>query len=195
MQSIFVSSTFKDMQGERDTLHRLVMPRLREMARKYTDTVQFVDLRWGISTTDMDSDEGAGKILEVCLEEIRQCRPYMIVLLGQRYGWMPSPALLQGTAAEKDFPLESYEMSVTELEIRYGVYLASGQLERCIFCLRDDLPLEQMSEEMRGIYQAGDAADADRMRQLRERICNTTLFSISTSGHLLKPYFLHSSRV
>ena len=32
VQSFFVSSTFKDMQGERDALHRTVMPRLREQA-------------------------------------------------------------------------------------------------------------------------------------------------------------------
>ena len=86
MQAMFVSSTFKDMQGERDALHRLVMPNLREKAKEYAQNVQFVDLRWGISTADCDSDDGAGKILEVCLDEIRQCKPYMIVLLGQRYG-------------------------------------------------------------------------------------------------------------
>ncbi len=33
MQSVFVSNTFKDMQGERDALHRIVMPRLQAQAR------------------------------------------------------------------------------------------------------------------------------------------------------------------
>ena len=173
MQAMFVSSTFKDMQGERDALHRLVMPSLREKAKEYAQGVQFVDLRWGISTADCDSEDGAGKILEVCLDEIRQCKPYMIVLLGQRYGWMPSPALLESTASEKDFALDNFEMSVTELEIRYGMYMAAGQLDRCIFCLRDDIPEEILPEHLRQVYLADSQEDRKRMENLRRRICDT----------------------
>ena len=73
MQSFFVSSTFKDMQGERDALHRTVMPRLREQAAKNGENIQFVDLRWGISTADMDSKESTSKILSVCLQEVKNC--------------------------------------------------------------------------------------------------------------------------
>jgi hypothetical protein len=70
MQSFFVSSTFRDMQAERDALHRIVMPRLREEARQYGEAVQFVDLRWGISTgasqipaptTTMDNRKNNGR--------------------------------------------------------------------------------------------------------------------------------------
>lgn len=43
--SFFVSSTFKDMQGERDALHRVVIPELREFARGYGRSVDFIDLR------------------------------------------------------------------------------------------------------------------------------------------------------
>jgi len=174
MQSFFVSSTFKDMQGERDALHRLVMPQLRDMAAEYGESIQFVDLRWGISTTDLDSDAGARKILGVCLNEIRQCKPYMIVLLGERYGWMPSPELLRGAAEEMDFPAESYEMSVTELEIQYGIYLAQNRLDHCIFCLRDPVPSEGLSEELRNIYLPGSEADSRRMEKLKEKILKTS---------------------
>ena len=45
LQSFFVSSTFIDMQGERDALHQIVLPRLREKASKYGNSVQFIDLR------------------------------------------------------------------------------------------------------------------------------------------------------
>ena len=159
MQSFFVSSTFKDMQGERDALHRLVMPRLRDRAHACGESVQFVDLRWGISTTDLDSEAGAGKILGVCLDEIRQCQPYMIVLLGERYGWMPPPALLEQAAAGASFPAPAREMSVTELEIQYGLWLAAGQLDRCIFCLREPVPAEPLSDAMRAVYLPGSEDD------------------------------------
>lgn len=170
MQSFFVSSTFKDMQGERDALHRVVIPRLREKAADYGESIQFVDLRWGIPTTDMDSDASAGKILGVCLDEIRQCNPYMIVLLGERYGWMPSPELLKNAANEMDFSMESYEMSVTELEIQYGIWLAKGQLDHCIFCMREPVPVQRLTEDVRRIYQPGSQEDRIRMQQLKEKI-------------------------
>lgn len=171
MQSFFVSSTFKDMQGERDVMHRLVMPKLRERAREYGENIQFVDLRWGIPTSDMDSDASAGKILSVCLDEIRQCKPYMIILLGERYGWMPSPQLLQNAAEDMNFSLDNYEMSVTELEIRYGMLQARDQLNHCIFCLRDPVPGEGLDEEQRSVYKSESGEDQRRMRLLKEKIC------------------------
>lgn len=76
--SFFVSSTFKDMQGERDALHRVVMPRLYEYAREYGRAVEFIDLRWGISTDDLEAEEGSGKILSVCLDEIEYCSPLKV---------------------------------------------------------------------------------------------------------------------
>ena len=161
------------MQGERDALHRFVMPKLRDIAAQYAESVQFVDLRWGISTVDMDSDEGASKILSVCLDEIRQCKPYMIILLGQRYGWIPSPELLTDAAASASYLLSDNDISVTELEIRYGMYLAQDKLERCIFCLRDDIPEEHLTEEQRQTYLADSDLCSQRMTALRNRIQNT----------------------
>ena len=170
MQSFFVSSTFRDMQAERDALHRLVMPRLREKAKTCGESVQFVDLRWGISTSDMDTDAGAEKILSVCLDEIRKCRPYMIVLLGERYGWMPPPEMICGAARSRDFTPETGEMSVTELEIRYGLYLAQGQLDRLIFCFRDPIDPTGLTPAQQAVYLPSEDADRARMTALREKI-------------------------
>lgn len=173
MQSFFVSSTFRDMQAERDALHRLVMPRLREKAKTCGESVQFVDLRWGISTSDMDTDAGAKKILSVCLDEIRKCRPYMIVLLGERYGWMPPPEMISGAARSMDFSPETGSMSVTELEIRYGLYLAQGQLDRLIFCFRDPIDPTGLTPSQQAVYLPAEDADRARMTALREKIAAT----------------------
>ncbi len=173
MESFFVSSTFKDMQGERDVLHRLVMPRLREEARSYGEGVQLVDLRWGISTTELDNEAGAGRILQVCLDEIRQCEPYMVVLLGQRYGWMPPVELLTQSAREAQYLLEPQQISVTELEIRYGMWLAQGKLDRCVFCLREPIGQEHLPPEQRKVYLADSPEDQQRMDLLRQRILQT----------------------
>ncbi len=95
MKSIFVSSTFKDMQSERDLLHRLVIPVVNDFAKKnYGNNVRLTDLRWGITTDDNEkNDVKEKKILDICFDEIDESKPYIIVLIGQRYGWIPDAQL------------------------------------------------------------------------------------------------------
>jgi hypothetical protein len=45
--SIFISSTFADMQAERDHLKTFVFPRIEEELRKKRIALEIVDLRWG----------------------------------------------------------------------------------------------------------------------------------------------------
>ena len=170
MQSFFVSSTFKDMQVERDALHRTVMPRLREQAAKNGDNIQFVDLRWGISTADLDNKDSTSKILSVCLQEVQNCKPYMIVLLGERYGWIPPADQIREAGSLVNFSLEDPDISVTELEIRFGMYLAKDQLDRCIFCLREPMDASRLTEEQKALYLPTNDDDARRMAALREKI-------------------------
>ena len=70
MKNIFISSTFIDMQAERDLVQERVLPALREEARKYGDNVGVIDLRWGVDTSTLETEEGAAKVLKVCLDEI-----------------------------------------------------------------------------------------------------------------------------
>jgi len=82
---VFVSSTFRDMQEEREELAKRVFPQLRKLRKQRGVTWGEVDLRWGVR----DEQKAEGKVLPICLEEIRRCRPYFIGLLGERYGWVP----------------------------------------------------------------------------------------------------------
>lgn len=89
---IFVSSTFSDLEAERNALQVKVFPRLRELCARYGCRFQAIDLRWGVP-------EEAGldqRTMRICLEELERCqkvspRPNFIVLLGDRYGWQPLP--------------------------------------------------------------------------------------------------------
>ena len=80
---VFVSSTFRDMQAERDELVKRIFPQLRRLCEERGVAWSEVDLRWGV--TDEQAAEGA--VLPICLAEIERTRPYFIGLLGQRYGW------------------------------------------------------------------------------------------------------------
>ncbi len=90
---VFVSSTFSDLKAERNALQAHVFPRLRQLCAQHGARFQAIDLRWGVST-EASLDQQA---MDICLGEIARCqqtspRPNFIVLLGDRYGWMPPPA-------------------------------------------------------------------------------------------------------
>lgn len=168
MNTIFVSSTFRDMQLERDALQTRVLPLINETAEKYGQTVSFCDLRWGIDTSDLESEEGSRKVLDVCLDEIDRCQRPMIVILGERYGWIPSEDLIRDAAERKQLQLESLEMSVTALEIEYGALGSDANLENTLFYFREiegDVPED---------YRAEDAEHEAKLNALKDRINRLT---------------------
>ena len=130
------------MQSERDLLTREVMPELAAFAKKYNESVNMIDLRWGIDTTSLESDESAHKVLSVCLDEIDRAKPYMIVLVGDRYGWVPEKKqLLENALKQKrrEDIVDLAEKSVTALEIEYGALSQKDNLKRCLFYFREPL--------------------------------------------------------
>ncbi len=130
---VFVSSTFRDMQAERDELARLVFPELRRRCRARGIEFAAIDLRWGITATQA----ARGEVLEICLDEIDRCRPFFVGILGSRYGWIPDPP---GADALGDHPwLARYPgASVTELEWRHGVLNDPGAATAFFYFRRYD---------------------------------------------------------
>ena len=138
MKSIFVSSTFRDMHEERDILHERVVPELNEYAAQYGESISLCDLRWGVNTEDLESREGAGKVLSVCLDEIDRCRPYMLVILGERYGWIPDSETMRAAEENRNgLNLDDLEKSVTALEIEYGALKTREQTDHTLFYFRE----------------------------------------------------------
>jgi hypothetical protein len=85
---VFVSSTFRDMQADRDVLVKKVFPQLRKLCESRAVTWTEVDLRWGITS----EQQAEGKVLPYCLAEIERSRPFFIGLLGER--WRGTTTLL-----------------------------------------------------------------------------------------------------
>ena len=164
MKTVFVSSTFKDMQLERDEIRKTTAPLLNTEARKYGDEFDFCDLRWGINTSEMDSGEGSKKILDVCLDEIDRCKPPMVVLLGYRYGWIPDEHLIKTAAERKKMQLDDLQKSVTALEIEYGALSNTSGVTDTLFYFREidgDFPDE---------FETEDSEHLAKVNKLKERI-------------------------
>jgi len=142
---IFISSTFRDMQAERDHLVRFVFPELRERC----ETIQLhfvdVDLRWGVT----EQEAKQGKALDICLDEIDRCRPFFVGLLGERYGWIP-PKYEVPDEPRFDW-LKSFEpgRSITEMEITEGVLRDPQVGRRAFFHFRDPRFIDGLPEQER----------------------------------------------
>lgn len=163
MKTFFVSSTFRDMDEERDAIQQITLPRLNAVARTYDESVSFCDLRWGVDTSTLESDKGSQKVLDVCLDEIDRCRPPMVVILGYRYGWLPPEGLIKEAARRRRLSLDSLEKSITALEIEYGA-LPEAANSNTLFYFREfdgDIPEHCASE---------DAEHDKLLKQLKDRI-------------------------
>ncbi|MFO1044870.1 MAG: DUF4062 domain-containing protein [Planctomycetaceae bacterium] len=164
---VFISSTFRDMQAERDYLRHAVFPLLEEELRKRRIRLELIDLRQGVETADVP-DEAAREqlVLKVCLEEIQRSRPFLIVLLGDRYGSVLSNERMEAAVEEAGFDTDLRDKSVTALEIEFGILKQSpDQRRRSFFYFREPLPYAQMPESLRANYSDKFSDDPETLRR------------------------------
>src|SRR5438045_1587934 len=89
-RSVFVSGTFRDMHEERDLLAKRAFQELGEKLAEYFTVLERVDLRVGVEALGLNNDHARQElVLKVCLDDVKRCRPFLIVLMGDRYGWVP----------------------------------------------------------------------------------------------------------
>lgn len=142
---VFISSTFHDMQAERDELVKRVFPRLRKLCEARGVTWGEVDLRWGITE---EQPEG---VLSICLAEIHRCRPFFLGILGERYGWIPEK-IPTDILEENAWLGGCGPCSVTELEILHGVLNNPRMAEHAFFYFRDPAFIDTLPQDQRAHY-------------------------------------------
>lgn len=126
----FVSSTFADMGMERNIL-KDIFKRLRKEYQTKGWQIEHVDLRWGIRNEASINNQ----TMRICLKELERCQtlspqPNFIILLGERYGWIPLPEIIThnemvglyklANPEEKELLTDYYEEDCNQLpEKRY----------------------------------------------------------------------------
>ena len=171
-RSLFVSSTFEDMHAERDQLQQYVLPELEEWLRGRQIHLEAIDLRWGVETTCIaEQDAKELTVLKVCLAEIDRSRPFIIVFLGDRYGWIPPTDRIQSIASEVGLAIDPTPRSVVALEVEYGALRAS-QTMRPFFYFREPLPYDRIRPEVAARYsdEAGSPEHFRLLGELKARI-------------------------
>jgi tetratricopeptide (TPR) repeat protein len=162
---VFLSSTFRDMDAERDHLVKVTFPALRERLLPHRVELYDVDLRWGITEDEARNSQ----VIPLCLEQVDQCRPFFLAFVGHRYGWVPT--LVPEDARRKypvvaDFP----NVSVTELEVRHGA-LNSPRASHALAMLRDDAALQGVPRDVLEMdFVEASAPARERLAKLRQEL-------------------------
>lgn len=161
---IFLSSTFSDMQEERNHLIKKVFPRIKAECTKRGVDFSVIDLRWGVT----EEESKNGKVIEICLDEIQRARPFFVGLLGGRYGWIPNESECNSNKRLKEkypcvYDFIKERLSVTEMEIRFGVLSSESQC--ALFYIRNDSHIPKKLREK-------DPRKALRLKELKENIKN-----------------------
>jgi len=175
--NIFISSTFNDMHAERDYIRKYLVPRLNARLAEYRVSVQATDLRWGISTTGSDEEEREAKVLHVCMNAIREAKPYFIALIGARYGWIPSESRMENVkkilspAQARILEEAGKQLSVTEMEILLGALGDKEYFAHSFFCMRGDEAYRDIPEEVRdGYFDYEGSRGHERLEKLKTKI-------------------------
>lgn len=139
---VFISSTFADMQRERTLLQSRVFPAVRRLCVMNDWRFEAIDLRWGITAQQTANN----LTLDICLAEVERCRnisprPNLLILSGQRYGWIPLPDHLPVEL----FNYISQEYSAGTQTLRACYRLDENSMEP-LMCL---LPLTVTTESQR----------------------------------------------
>lgn len=183
---VFVSSTFRDCQAERNILQHLAVPLINQWcAGLRPEPLGFncLDLRWGVT----DEQVQEGDVVGICLDEIDRCRPFFIGIMTERYGWHNATKLAGGgdevnsgnellikcieRAAER-FPwIKSYdERSVTELEIWHGALRHIESMKSRAFFYYRAADFFAKDQESKKPEDKESELAAARLRQLKQEI-------------------------
>ena len=165
---IFISSTFSDMMREREYLMKIIFPELRKRCKARFLEITEVDLRWGIPETDSKE----GKVIEICLNEIDKSRPYFIGILGNRYGWiLEAEEYQKHVRIIEEFSWAKSDidagLSITEMEIQYGVLRNSAMDGKAFFYLKQG---EDGTKE--------EGTSLNKLNSLKDNLRNQKVFPV-----------------
>lgn len=175
MISFFISSTFNDMQIERDVLHQKVIPYIRRYAASLGESIRIIDLRWGVDTAEIESEKITERVTRACLKGIEQCDNYLIAFLGNRYGWVPADFPYDYLINEYGLAFET-PVSMTEVELQYGI-LSKDDITKSLVYMRDSI-IGPSGQNLDNVCD-----DICKMESLKTRIkekgCNIKHYSLN----------------
>lgn len=165
---VFISSTFRDLDEERNYLVRKVFPE----TNAFLDDKQVneIDLRWGIT----DEQSRQKRVVDLCLKYLYESRPFFVGIIGERYGSIASPNNIElSPLVEEVYPRIHEDLnkglSITEIEIINGALRATkdNRPHAIFFVKHTDKP-----------YDGEDDEKFLKLQDLKQRIINQTTYPV-----------------
>ncbi len=133
---LFISSPFADFKRERDAIQEKVLPVLMRLCHKHGFGFMPIDLRWGVA----EEAQWDQRTMELCLNEVKACKaephPDFVILVGNRYGWIPLPYMIEKAEfeeiyqhigkADQAFVMEWYRLDENEIPAGYALQKREG---------------------------------------------------------------------
>lgn len=130
-KEIFVSSTFKDFQTERDLLNNDFSNIINDtLKNKIGMTVSFLDLRYGVNTYGIDEKERIKSATISSIQNVKKTKPFFIIFIGNRYGSLVDDNYLESIYR---FFMNSYDKnnkSITEIEFDFSSFNSDIEIEK-----------------------------------------------------------------
>ncbi|KAK2498922.1 hypothetical protein MC885_003950 [Smutsia gigantea] len=161
---LFISSTFRDMHGERDLLLRSVLPVVQARAAPHHISLHAIDLRWGVT----EEETRRNRQLEVCLGEVENSQLF-VGILGSRYGYVPPSYNLPDHPHFRWARQYPAGRSVTEMEVMQ--FLNRGLHRRpsaqALIYFRDPSFLGSVPDAWKADFTSESEEAAHRISQLK----------------------------
>jgi nephrocystin-3 len=149
---IFISSTFRGMNNDRKALVDHVFPEISRRCKERGIGFTYVDLRWGITSEEVDQ----GLATPICFQQIDNCQPFFVGLLGEYYGSTILPEQIKAACKAYPWIAQGYlNRSITELEILYSIFNVGQNhsddqhqalVENALFYFRDPNSADTVAE-------------------------------------------------
>lgn len=165
---VFISSTFSDLDNERNYLVKNIFPQIRQRCKNRGHEFIELDLRWGIT----EEEAKQGKVIDICLKEIDRCYPFFIGIIGGRYGWIPNKVEIDKIKDKVDNYSWLNEkvnegLSITEIEIKHRLLKNEDLNESCLFFLKRIESVNSMNLDLPNSIQF------QKLNKLKEILYNT----------------------
>ena len=130
-KEVFVSSTFKDFQTERDLLNNEILNKINDVLRtKIGTTISFLDLRYGINTYGDNEHERVKSAAISSVQNVNKTKPLFLIFVGNRYG---TSIDVNEIASIYHFFTKSnpkVEKSITEIEFDFSSFNSGIEFEK-----------------------------------------------------------------
>lgn len=152
MINIFISSTFKEFQQERDWIRIYVQPQLEQYAREqFGESVYLIDLRWGIDTSSFPLKTRIKQVLSVCYDNIVNGQIFL-GLLGTSYGTKIDRNILKEVIKEKNSMLHFHASAYSITRFEFEVSMQNNSMKR-LFCVQDSKDREDDTKNLVDLIQ------------------------------------------